>query len=135
STNGSWRGPAKTTIISNVRFAAPLQRPLLAIRMNYLQDGAGNLIQLDQVFVYDFDGVAGDNFQVFYWEQAPDFIVPKSDNYTVGSPVPGLTNEENWQQFGIAIGGAIAPDGERPGIGGFVGALPLGAFLPFGHGQ
>src|SRR5262249_36312629 len=107
----------------NVHFAAPAAQPLIAIQMNYLADRSGNLIQTDRVYVYDFNGVVGDDFQVFYWQQAPDFVVPQSNGDTVGSPVPGLTNLENWRRCGIAIGGAIARGSWRSGIDGWVGAL------------
>ena len=35
-----------------------------------------NLIQRDEVFVYDYNQVPGDNFQVFYLEQAPTMSSP-----------------------------------------------------------
>jgi PKD repeat protein len=89
--------------------------PQQAIMMVY-RDGGGprnlNLIQLDQVFVYNYNGVVGDNFQVFYQQQAGGYVVPQSNsdgNGLVGSPVTGLTNQQTWSLYGIAIAGAIAP--------------------------
>ena len=67
------------------------------------------MILLDEILVYDYNGVSGDDFQVFYLEQAPDFIVPQSANRFIGSPEAGLTNQQNWDTYGIAISGAVAP--------------------------
>ena len=69
----------------------------------------------DQVFVYDYNRIAGRNFQVYYNEQAPTFVVPQtiynSDGTVAvqGSPQAGLTNQQNWDLYGIAIAGAIVP--------------------------
>jgi hypothetical protein len=75
--------------------------------------------------VYNYDKVVGNNFQVFYQQQAPDFVVPQSSGSTVGSPVAGLTNQQNWDIYGIAIAGAICPTtNTRPDVvGGYVLAL------------
>jgi hypothetical protein len=85
-----------------------------------------NLIQTTQVLVYNYNGVSGDNFQVYYLQQDPNFILPQSDPsiQQVGSPVAGLTNQQNWAQFGIAFAGAISPTTQtRTGILGFVRAF------------
>ena len=63
----------------------------------------------DTVYVYDYNGVAGDNFQVYYDQQRADFVVPQSSGNLVGSPSSGLTNAQNWSQHGIAIACAVAP--------------------------
>jgi PKD repeat protein len=133
--NGSQWLLAKSLTLRNVRFAPFLDLPLLAISMDYEVDGAGlgggfptNLIQKDQVFVYDFNGVKGDNFQVYYYQQVPDFIVPQSTGGSrplIGSPEAGLTNQQNWDKYGIAIAGAIAPATakKRDGFDGLVNPL------------
>jgi hypothetical protein len=126
STNGTtWLRP-KTAIIDNVVFAPREDGPFEAIVMNFRSDG--NAILQDQVFVYNYDGVAGDNFQVYYLEQAPDYVVPQTDfdhlHGGVGSPEAGLTNQQNWLRYGIAIAGAITPTEDmRPDIEGFVRAI------------
>ncbi len=123
----------RTTIIRNVKFNPwPGTEPSTII-MDYLLDvygnpqGGTNYVQLDQVFVYDYNQVKGDNFQVFYLAQAPNFIVPQSvdapgaGERIIGSPEAGLTNAQNWAKYGIAIAGAVAPCATtRDGISGFV---------------
>jgi hypothetical protein len=96
--------------------------------MAYSDSGVLNLILSDKTLVYNYNGIPGDNFQVFYSQQAPDFIVPQSIVYyngthgLWGSPVAGLTNQQNWAQYGIAIAGEVAPPTAttRAGIDGLV---------------
>jgi hypothetical protein len=78
SINGSIDLSPKTTVIRNVRFAHPLTvAPYLwfdiSLRDASLLDGLGepNFNLADLVFVYDYNGNAGDNFQVFYLDRAP----------------------------------------------------------------
>jgi hypothetical protein len=131
SVNGSRWLPAEMTIIRNVVFDALEGMPLVAIDMRYLDhfwETGANVIQSDQVFVYDFQGQAGDNFQVFFREQDPEFIVPQSTDGSfglVGSPASGLTNRQNWARYGIAVAGALAPATatDRDGINGYVNAF------------
>jgi len=83
-----------------------------------------NLVSPDEVVIFNRNRNPDDDFDLFSLEQAPDFIVPKTsdDGRQVGSPVEGLTNEENWAQFGIAVGAEIATclDAEtRPEVAGF----------------
>ena len=105
----------KSLIIRNVRFGSTAGWNLGGldasnIAMSYTtHDGPANLIESDTVFVYDYNGVARAEFQVYYNEQRPDFVVPQSGGNLVGSPVAGLTNQQNWNQYGIAIAGAVAP--------------------------
>lgn len=98
--------------------------PQRALTMGYRLWGSNtNVILTDELFVYDFQGVVGDNFQVFYTAQAPSAIVPQTgqmDGLT-GAPVAGLTNAQTWQQYGLAIAGAVAPCAmSLPDIDGFV---------------
>jgi hypothetical protein len=119
SVNASSVGiPARKVVIDNVKFAAPLaSSPLVAIDMYYStqEQGPANLIQLDQVFVYNYNGITGDNFQVYYTQQSPSFVVPQTTNNSDGTirqdgaPVAGLTNQQTWAQYGLAIAGALAP--------------------------
>ncbi len=81
------------------------------IRLWYIiGEGKVNLIAKDEVFVENYNGT-GINYQVFYQQQAANFIMPQSTGPSgiLGSPVAGLTNQQNWDQFGIAIAGAVAP--------------------------
>jgi hypothetical protein len=112
--------PARTLLINNDvlhLLSGPVGGQVEAtIDMCYL-DGSGdgghvNFIVQDAVYVTNYNGIAGDNFQVFYMQQAAGFIVPQStsDNYTtIGSPEAGLTNAQTWAKYGIAIAGAVAP--------------------------
>ncbi len=85
------------------------------------------------VRVYDYNQVPGDNFQVFYEEQAADFVLPATpaeaignrDQVALGSPRAGLTNAQNWALYGLSMGGAVAPSSatQRPGIAGLVAPI------------
>jgi hypothetical protein len=128
----------RTTVITNVRFDSMAGATQYnAIDMNYVPQAGANFIQSDQVFVTNFNGVTGDNFQVYYMEQSPDFIVPQTTYYgpdnnhdgipdwvdRLGAPVSGLTNAQTWATYGIAIAGAVSPtSATRAGIHGFVRA-------------
>jgi PKD domain/G8 domain len=100
----------------------------VAIDMEYSPGSGVNLIQQDQVFVVNYNDVSGDDFQVYYMQQAADFVVPQtvlnSDGTPNedGAPVAGLTNSQAWQEYGIAIAGAVAPATavEEEGILGLV---------------
>jgi Ca2+-binding RTX toxin-like protein len=93
-----------------------------------------DMMALDVVKVYDYNGVKGDNFQVFYYEQHPDYIPPETGTswHMTGSPEAGLTNQQLWNKYGVAVGGALAPSvdsqssnaQDRPEIHGLVFALP-----------
>ncbi|MEK7137521.1 MAG: G8 domain-containing protein, partial [Patescibacteria group bacterium] len=133
SDNAAWFGPRKT-ILQNVRFGTYAGK-LNMIEMYVDPNPRGNIIQRDELFVSDHNGVSGDDFQVFYLEQRPDFIVPKWDENAdrTGSPESGLTNQQNWDKYvyvlnpgsgyyeirlrqpsdppsaGLAIAGAVSP--------------------------
>lgn len=72
------------------------------------------LLAPDIVRVLDANGDPDADYRLYYQEQLPDFVVPEAGPVIHGSPVPGLTNEQLWEQFGQAIGGDVAPciDGE-----------------------
>lgn len=124
----------RSWLIRNVRFIAWPGRPLASISMNYyLGNGKANLIQRDQVFVTDYQGTAGLNFQVFYREQDPAFVLPQTsydafgNMIILGSPDAGLTNQQNWSVHGIAMAGAVSPtldDTTHPEIDGYTIPTP-----------
>jgi hypothetical protein len=127
--NGAWREP-KSLIVRNVVFGSTAGWNLgglnaYDIAMGFTDhNGSANFIVSDTVFVYDYNGVADDDFQVFYNEQAPTFVVPVSSGNLVGAPVAGLTNAEAWNLHGIAIAGAVATGASaRQKIDGLVKAL------------
>jgi hypothetical protein len=89
-----------------------------------------NLIQIDQLFVYDYNGAAGDDFQVYFRDQSPTFAVPQSTYNLDGtprldaSPLAGLTNQQLWAFKGAAIAGAVAPTtAAMAGVYGYVQAF------------
>ncbi len=110
---------SRKVVIRNDQFdVRPLwwstQTPL-AIRMDWDTTGVRNLTASDEVDVYAYNQVSGDDFRVYYTQQAPDYIVPQavynSDGTPMdtGAPVAGLTNQQSWDEYHIAIGGAVAP--------------------------
>ena len=106
--------------------------PQYAIVRTLVSDGdTKNLIQNDSVFVYDYNGVAGDDFKVYFAEQMPSAILqqtiywPDGTVHVLGSPVAGLTNQQAWDTYGIALGGELAPitATRRQGIDGLVNPI------------
>ena len=113
----------KHTTIRNVRQEALPGRPKKSIARKLLSpNGTINLTRLDQLFVEHHNFVPGDNFQVFYPDQAPDAILLQTIQWKrVGCPVAGLTNTQALAQHGVAFAGAVSPTAAtRPDIVGFV---------------
>ena len=126
SPNGANRQP-KSMIIRNVQFGSTAgwnlgDKTPYTIAMDYTtHNDSANLQKSDTVFVQDYNGVTGDNFRVFYNEQAPSFIMPPSSGNLVASPQAGLTNQQLWNQYGIALAGELATNTTtRSGIKGLV---------------
>ncbi len=125
--------PARTLLLNNDTFGLLKGLPWdvgqteNAIVMAY-HDGSGNggyenWTVSDQVFVTNYNGVSGDNFQVFYTQQAANFVLPQTQGTKeIGSPVAGLTNAQAWAQYGIALAGEVAPSSATTmaGIDGLV---------------
>ena len=69
------------------------------------------------VWVYNYNQIPGNNFQVFYREQNPSYVLPQTDpsllsgrgDGQIGSPQAGLTNIQNWVRNGIALAGSLLP--------------------------
>lgn len=132
--NGSSNMPPRFAVIDNVRFAAPAGKTLQTISLEYFDPQptyGANYIQSDAIYVTRYNGVANDNFQVFFKEQAPDFITPQMNannvpsRPSIGSPEAGLTNAQNWAKYKLSVGGAVAPVGSssqltKPEINGLV---------------
>ena len=118
-----WIG-TRTVVVNNVKFDTSHIQSFdgvapQAIWMNYTytpgNDGVANLAALDELLVYNYNQVQGDNFRVYYNEQAANYIIPQSVTYAplpgaqiVASPVAGLTNSQAWSTYGVAIAGAVA---------------------------
>jgi G8 domain len=98
--------------------------PQSNIRPEFIPEYGANVntIVSSRIVVTDYNRITGDNFEVFEKEQAPDFVVPQTESVPglVGSPVAGLTNQQTWSRFGLAISGAVAPcSNTKPGVMGF----------------
>lgn len=86
---GDWPKPAQVMRIEKVTHGSPE-----TISMLYVPRAKSDFNALDEVFVVNHNGVQGDNFQVYYLEQAP------------GSETP--------------VAGAVSPTSEtRAGVNGF----------------
>jgi uncharacterized repeat protein (TIGR01451 family) len=135
ATGGALIVKPRTTVLTNVRFArlnVPDKfdlPPQSYIDMTGLPAGdLVNYVASDTVYVYGFNGVAGDNFQVYYNQQAASYILPQSTFnpdgtiQNLGCPVAGLSNAQAWQRYGIAFAGSVAPADAttRTGIVGLV---------------
>jgi len=138
----------KKAIIQNVKFDSLPGLPLQNINMDFDYYGPSgnntpNFIQKDQAFVYSYNQNPNDNFQVFYTQQAADFVVPTTTGSPplplIGAPVGdvGLTNAQLVAKYPngttiegqfyatIAVAGAIAPAATttRPEIVGLLAAV------------
>lgn len=107
-------------VIENTRFERMpenlAQPDQYAVYMNFIL--TGNITRTNEVFLYDFNGVKGANYRVYYPQQAPNFVVPMTSSSVIGSPQQGLTNAETWERYGVAVGGAVAPSREYDGDNG-----------------
>ncbi|MGH1540440.1 MAG: G8 domain-containing protein [Arenicella sp.] len=78
------------------------------------------ITQKRPVYVYNHQRIAGNNFQVFKNEQARDYILPQSDDTSMGCPEANMTNAACHEKYTIAAGGQIATcDQTLDGIDGF----------------
>lgn len=113
--------PTRTTTIENATFqkvnatGTSLQNSIqYDIDMNFHTGNFLNLIVKNEVFVTNYNN-SGNDFQVYYLEQRPDFIVPettldaKGSIKMVGAPGPGLTNQALVNNGLSPIAGEIAP--------------------------
>ena len=127
----------RTIVLNDIRFAQALASDVGILGPQY-NIGMGdnypyitNLDVLDQVLVYNYNGVAGDNFRLYYQSQAAGAVMPQTTYQASGAtaldacPVAGLTNAQAWAQYGIATGGAVAPANTttRPKIVGLIGPI------------
>jgi PKD repeat protein len=112
-------GP-RQIFLNNVTFAPAFASdngwgPQYFIWMGNQLAGNTNMLELDQVFVYNYNGIAGNNFQVYYNAQAANAVVMQTTVNSDGSPanlaspLNGLTNAQLWAQYGIAVAGGVAP--------------------------
>ena len=112
-TGGGSALPPRQTILRNVRFGT-LNPPTLGrkqyVVMEFAPNGTNaNPFISDEVIVTDYNGVRGDDFRVFYAEQAPAFVIPA----TAAQSSEPLTNADSWTRYHRAIGGAVSPCADR----------------------
>jgi hypothetical protein len=89
---------------------------------------------LSQMFVYDDNGNATDDFEIFATEQASTYMIPASTgpltagcyNDATMTGVSGLTNAQCLATYGYAVYGKVAPDDAttRSDVYGLVKAIP-----------
>ncbi len=114
------RNVSFTPVVTYASNSLPAQP--VNIRMSPGTDKQMRPMRPSQMFVYDFNGVPGRSFQLYWVEQNPDAVVlPPNrpdlhlDDPDVTCPVQGLTNAECFAQFGVAVAGEIAPCAEIDG--------------------
>ena len=124
----------RLTNLTPVPARAAAFRPSANIYMQMVMPNS-DLTQRSVVKVYNYNQVAGDNFQVYYREQDANFVMPQTSSSllfgrtaegTIGSPVYGQTNQYNWATYGIAVAGGLLPPGaaaSREEINGLVGSI------------
>jgi len=125
----SW-GSRKPVVLRNVSISPPnAGSGTSATRLIALEDEPYRARQPKRMLprpiqVYAFQGQPGNNFALFYPDQAAGALVPQSNDPAVGCPEPGLTNRQCLDRYGLAVGGAVASCEEQlPGVDGF--ACPL----------
>lgn len=98
------------------------------INMDFQTGGYLNLVVKNEVLVTNYNNT-GNDFEVYYLEQRPDFIVPettfdaKGSTKMVGAPSPGLTNQAMVNKGLSPIAGEITPclnSASFPEIKGYV---------------
>ncbi len=103
----------QTTTIINTRYGPGQTGAVNAISMNCASDQPGRnfLVRFD-VYVRDHNGVSGDNFRVYYYEQQKDVVIPyvEDGGYTVCANEPNMTNAQHQAKYGTCLAGSIAPD-------------------------
>jgi hypothetical protein len=118
----------KRSVIRNVQFepvSAKIvgmpEEPQSIVMHETLAHRAQQPMHLSRTLVYDFDKELGNNFEVYWGGQAPDAVTPSQFEpdmpavYPTTCPTLGLTNQQCWDQYGVALAGAIAPCQARDG--------------------
>ncbi|MEZ4104066.1 MAG: G8 domain-containing protein [Candidatus Paceibacterota bacterium] len=134
-TETTTRWAPKYTLLKDVKFvlnSGPANR--------YLADNPINIItQLEttytdaavvypsRTFVYNYNQQPGNNFELYFTEQAPDYIMTartRGDGVTLldrqNCPTPGMTNQQCWNTYQVAYNGRVAScSTTKTGIDGF----------------
>ncbi len=83
----------------------------MQIRGDY---NSADVIAHIQVYATDHQQTPGNDFRVWFSDSTPTFVLPQSDSITtrtLGSPSPGLTNQQNHDSFGLSFAGYLTPSG------------------------
>lgn len=115
--------------------------PPANIYMRWSKDATTDYTQRSIVKVYSYNQVAGDDFQVFYREQASSNIMPRTSSTllsggsmgTIGAPVSGLTNAQSWATYNLATAGGLLPAGasaSRSAINGLIAPIQAAGATP-----
>lgn len=125
--------PSRVFHIRNCRCEAPPGQPLHTIAVNLFtreeweRREDGHILQTNECYVYDYQQQAGDDFRLYFPEQAPDWLLPTNPNiyHPPEKNVGGLTNIQAWEQHKVAACGSVAPaeTETREGIIGLVAQL------------
>ncbi len=70
-----------------------------------------NVFRHEQTYIENYQNRPGEHYQVFYEEQAPEFVIAEvgqQGQYDLPQCI-GLTNAQCWRQHGGAIAGEVAP--------------------------
>ncbi len=88
--------------------------------------------ELSKTYIYNYNKQPGNDFQLFFKEQSPDYVMVARE-YPAGNllanqncPTVGLSNQQCWDQFGVATLNDVAPceDASRIEIDGYT--CPIG---------
>ncbi len=96
---------------------------------------SSNPMALQRVYVQDYDQEPGKDFEVFFTEQGPNEIVlpPQRDAYLNNPlktcPEQGITEQECWNRYGVALSGQVAPCVAQDGDPNCIAALNRAASL------
>lgn len=115
--------------------------PPTNIYMRWSYGEGTDYTQRSIVKVYSYNQVAGDDFQVFYREQASSNIMPRTSSEllsgssmsTIGAPAAGLTNAQSWASYNLATGGGLLPAGasaSRSTINGLIAPIQAAVTTP-----
>ncbi len=133
-----WNGsadqlPPRTLTLRNVRHSLLAGNPngaadvsAAVLMWGAMQGPCNTLVTPDSVYVYQHNGDPAANFRVYYGEQQPEFPLPQTHVKADGTvdlwacPEAGLTNQQSWDKYKVAFGGAVAPASAKqiPGIVG-----------------
>jgi hypothetical protein len=140
---GHWdRGALSRTnepaVLTNVRFGGRSQQTIAPTYPAVQLTNNQSMTYPRDVLVYDYNGVASDDFQIFMAEQAATYVMPFSGigpaaiGTTRFSPVQNSTNQQLWDTYRIAVSGRVMPADAvaRPKINGRVAPIPTDIQAP-----